>query len=166
MMDGYIEHMVKRKITSKDLGIRVACIAASILITCSCVFLGMFMILFGGMACFFTIAFVFPRTDIEYEYLYCDKLITVDKIYGKAKRKRLGEFEVDKIEIFAPANSYRLADYKNKKVTELDYCGHIENSGDTTYVIYYDGNVKIVLDLPEKFVKMVQNIAPRKVFID
>lgn len=165
-MDGYMEHMVKRQITSKDKAIRALCIALVVVITLSFLFFGAFMILLGGLACFLTIAVVFPRTDVEYEYLYCDKIVTVDKIMGKAKRKRMGEFEVEKMEIVAPSNSYRLADYKNRTVTEKDFSGHNGEDGDTPYVIYYDGNVKIILDLPEKFVKMVQNIAPRKVFMD
>ena len=48
-MDGYMEHMVKRQITSKDKAIRALCIALVVVITLSFLFFGAFMILLGGL---------------------------------------------------------------------------------------------------------------------
>ena len=49
--------------------------------------------------------FILPLTDIEYEYSYCDKEISVDKIMGKEKRKNLATYQLEKMELLAPSNS-------------------------------------------------------------
>jgi hypothetical protein len=34
------------------------------------------------------------------------------------------------------------------------------------YAMIYEGGLKVLLDLPKDFVKIIQNNAPRKVFFD
>lgn len=165
-MDGYMEHMVARKLTGVDLFIRILLVVLSFIITASFIILGPMMILLGGLMIFFTISIVFSRTYVEYEYLYCNRTISVDKIFAKSRRKKVGDYELDKVEIMAKADSDRLTDFNRRKVSVLDYSSKGNCGDDESYVIYYEGNVKIVLDLPEKFVKMIQNNAPRKVFMD
>src|SRR5699024_1387733 len=54
-------------------------------------------------------------SSLEYEYLYVDKEISVDKILNKTKRKKAEKFELDRMEIFAPVNSWHLDNYKNRQ---------------------------------------------------
>ena len=69
--------------------------------------------------------FVFQWTDIEYEYLYLDKEITVDKIMAKTRRKRVAQIDVNKIEIIAPEKSHQLDSYRNRQVKAKDLsAGH------------------------------------------
>ena len=51
-------------------------------------------------------------TDLEYEYLYLDKELSVDKIMAKSKRKRVGTYSLDRMEVFAPVYSYHLDNFK------------------------------------------------------
>lgn len=110
--------------------------------------------------------FVSANANIEYEYLYLDKEICIDKIMGQSRRKRVGTFGVDRIEVLAPITSYHLDDYKNRQAKEFDYSSGIVNQPDKRYVLFYEGNQKLILEPSVEFVKAVYNVAPRKVFTD
>ena len=110
--------------------------------------------------------FVFLWTDVEYEYLYLDKEITVDKIMAKTKRKRVLTISVDKIEILAPVKSYQLDSYKNRQIKETDYSSGSDLPEEKQYAMYYDGQQKYLLNLTEDFANTIKGIAPRKVFLD
>ncbi len=172
-MDTYMEFMVKRPMTAADKFKRVWFI---ILIAFSVIgwflfggvrFISYAFFIMGVALVLFYIYFIVPGTDIEFEYLYLDKEITVDKILGKEKRKNMGVYSLDKIELMCPSRSERGA-YKNASgnLMVYDYTSRTESTEYEPYDIFLEGNVKIVLDLPVDFVKMVQTNAPRKVFMD
>lgn len=106
------------------------------------------------------------NTDIEYEYLYVDKEISVDRIMAKSKRKKVATFEVEKMEILAPINSYHLDDYKNREVKPTDYSSGVAGQPDRRYVFFYEGQKKVIIEPSPEFVKAIYNVAPRKVFTD
>lgn len=161
-----MEYMVEEKQTMKGQLIRSACFAV-VPVCLLWFFFGYKWTLFIILVDFIVAKhWLFPMTAVEYEYLYCDRKITVDKILGKAKRVSLAEYELDRMEIIAPLDSHRLDSYKGRQVTTREYWSHRESDKHKPYAIYYEGNQKIVLDLPDEFVKMVQNNAPRKVFMD
>ena len=110
--------------------------------------------------------FVYMHTDTEYEYLYLDKEIKVDKIMNKSKRKQQDVFDIERLEIFAPINSYHLDNYKNRQVKVLDFSTGKAKQPEARYAFYYEGGKKIILEPSKEFVKAVQNVAPRKVFTD
>lgn len=110
--------------------------------------------------------FVNIFTDIEYEYLYLDKEIVIDKVMAKSRRKRVATYSLDRVEIFAPVRSYRLDNYKNRQVKVKDYSIGEELKPDLRYVMYYEGGEKILLSPSEQMVKIMKNAAPRKVFSD
>lgn len=106
------------------------------------------------------------NTYIEYEYLYLDKEISIDKIKAQTRRKKVAAFEVERMEILAPINSYHLDNYKNRTGKVTDYSIGREEQPDKRYVMYYDGNQKIILSPSEELVKAVRSVSPRKVFLD
>lgn len=110
--------------------------------------------------------FVNLNAEIEYEYLYLDKELTIDKIMAKSKRKRVGVFEVERMEILAPFKSYQLDSYKNRQVKTLDYSIGEEEQPDKRYVMFYNGEKKIILSPNESLIKAIKTIAPRKVFTE
>ena len=85
---------------------------------------------------------------------------------AKEKRKDVATYDLDKMELLVPANSYRLADYKNRDLTVVDYWSLDPSEDHVPFALIYEGKSKILLDLPADFVKIVQNNAPRKVFFD
>ncbi|MCR4901566.1 MAG: DUF6106 family protein [Butyrivibrio sp.] len=164
--NNYVECLVSRKpsVLMKFLKILTIMLAVAFF------FLGMMSIAFFIIFIAMCVAayFVFQNASIEYEYLYCDREISIDRIYNKSRRKNAGKFETDKMEILAPARSYHLDEYKNKQSYKvLDYSSGIKDQQpDPTYVMYYDGREKIVFEPNAEFVAAVKNVAPRKVFTD
>lgn len=110
--------------------------------------------------------FIFQWTDIEFEYLYLDKEISVDKIMAKTRRKKLLTIDVNKIEIMAPEKSHQLDSYRNRqtKVTDLS-AGH-DLPDQKLYWVFYEGNQRFLMNLTEDFAKTIKGVVPRKVFMD
>ena len=118
-------------------------------------------IVFGGLA-----YFVSQQCTIEYEYLYLDREISIDKIMGQSRRKRIATYEVDRMEILAPMNSYHLDDYRRREVKAKDYSSGEVPQPDTRYAMYYEGNEMIIFEPNESMINAIYNVAPRKVFKD
>ena len=125
MNESYKELLVKREKGAKEALIRIACVVFTVL-------LGILTLLTGNIYLFVAVIvfgvldyFVFQWTDIEFEYLYLDKEISVDKIMAKTRRKKLLTIDVNKVEIIAPEKSHQLDSYRNRqtKVTDLS-AGH------------------------------------------
>ena len=111
--------------------------------------------------------FVTLNASIEYEYQYCEREITVDKILNKSKRKRVAVFETDKLEALAPSKSYHLDEYRNNSnYRTLDFSSGVEKQPDPTYILYYDGREKVIFEPNTQLIEAVRNVAPRKVFTD
>lgn len=166
MNDSYKELLVKKESGIKEKALRVVCLIPTILV-------GLLTLLTGNIILFLIVValgvldyFVFQWTDIEYEYLYLDKEITIDKIMAKTRRKRVATIDVNKIEILAPEKSYQLDSYRNRQVKALDYSAGADLPEQKLYVMFYEGNQKFLLNLTEDFAKTVKGIAPRKVFTD
>lgn len=104
------------------------------------------------------------HADTEYEYLYVDKELTVDKVLAKTKRKRIGTYTLEKMEIIAPIHSHELDSYKNRDVQVRDFSVGREMDPDERYAIYYEGNQKLIINPSEALIKAMKNNAPRKVF--
>lgn len=122
--------------------------------------------MFVALACGIAAYFVSMQADLEFEYLYLDKELSVDKVMAKSKRKKVGSFDVERMEIFAPVKSYHLDNYKNRQGKVLDFSTRREEQPDTRYVMFYDGNTKVILSPSAELVKALKNAAPRKVFTD
>ena len=164
-MEQYMEHMVKKQTTMGDKAIRIGCILLIVLLAAAGILIP---VLWFAAIIFFVVYryLIYPNTDLEYEYLYVDKSLTVDKIMAKEKRKTIATYELDRMELLVPANSYRLAEYRNKDLKTVGFWS-LDNSDDhVPYAMIYEGGLKVLLDLPQDFVKIIQNNAPRKVFFD
>ncbi len=167
MSESYIEVMVQRKPSGAMLFLKYLLMGLAVV-----VFFGSFLTGIGTLGLIVAIAlgvgsyFVGMYASVEYEYLYLDKEITIDKVLNKAKRKRVGTYQVDKMEILAPINSYHLDSYRNRQVKEFDYSSGIAGQRETRYCFYYEGSQKIIIEPNDEFIKLVKNVAPRKVFSD
>ena len=168
MSDAYVECLVKAKTST------LAKFGKTVLITLTVIFvLAIFVLpylmifafigaLLTGVGAYFLNLF----TDLEYEYLYLDKELTVDKVMAKSKRKRIATYQLDRIEILAPIKSYHLDNYKNRNAKEKDYSIGEVLQPDRRYAMYYEGGEKILLSPSEELIKVMKNVAPRKIFSD
>lgn len=167
MSETYVECLVKGKAPMLPRILKIVLILLS-------AFLGLCVVLFGAGFGSFLLAiaagvaayFVSWYCSVEYEYLYLDKEISVDVIWAQTRRKRVGTYSLDRMEILAPVKSYHLDGYKNRNVKVKDYSIGEERQPDLRYAMYYEGGAKIILSPSEEFVKVIKNVAPRKVFTD
>jgi len=106
------------------------------------------------------------RSNLEYEYLYFDKEITIDKIMNKSKRKKVEVLEVDRMEIIAPIKSHHLDSYRNRNLKTTDYSIGEEKQPDNRFVMYYNGERRIIMSPSPEMLKAIRTVAPRKVFAD
>ena len=166
MNESYVECMVGRRTPAWQAFLKYLIIFLAAVVVIGGLLLSDFLILLLGVALGVGAYFVILNTDIEYEYLYLDKEISVDKIMHQQKRKRIAVYSVEKMEILAPIKSYHLDGYKNRQAKVLDYSSGVENQPDKRYVFFYDGKEKIIIEPNEEFIKVVKNVAPRKVFTD
>ena len=117
MTDLYSELLVKKEQTVKDQAIKI-------LLIFFIVFTAIAGLLLTPLAWVLTIAlgvaayFVMPLLDLEYEYVFVNGELDIDRIASKSKRKRMKSFDLAKMEIMAPVNSHRM-DYQNHNLAIL-----------------------------------------------
>ena len=164
MNETYVEWLVKKKTPAYMTLLRIL----SVMLTVCFVLVGLAFVpaLLVGIALGVAAYFIYMNSDLEYEYLYVDKELTVDKVMAKSKRKRVAVFDIGKMEILAPVKSWRLDNYKNRTDKAVDYSSGEEKQPDTRYVMFYDGKQKIIIEPNEELIKAIQTVAPRKVFKD
>lgn len=169
MSDVYVECLVKAKPSNALKLLKYVLIGLTVLLGC----LAFLTIAPINLVCFVLAVgagvgayFVNMNADLEYEYLYLDKELAVDKVMAKSKRKRVAVYSLDRIEILAPVKSYRLDNYKNRSVKVKDYSIGYEDKPDLRYAMYYEGGEKLLLSPSAEMIKVMRSAAPRKVFPD
>ena len=165
MSDAYVECLVKAKKSPLGGILKVLLIVVAVICILAA-FIGIVLAFIPAVLAGVGAYFMNLYTDLEYEYLYLDKELTVDKVMAKSKRKRVATYSLDRMEIFAPVKSYRLDNFKNRDVKVKDYSIGEEQQPDLRYVMYYEGGEKIILSPSPELVKIMKNAAPRKIFSD
>lgn len=166
MSDAYVECLVKAKPSAVGKFLKYLLIMLTVVLAFLMLGTGMFILFLLAVAAGVGAYFVNIYTDVEYEYLYLDRELTVDKVLAKTKRKRVAVYQLDRIEIIAPIHSYHLDNFKNRNVKVKDYGIGYEDKPDLRYAMYYEGGEKIILNPSPELVKIMKNSAPRKVFSD
>lgn len=164
MNETYVEWLVKRKTPAYMTFLKILFTVLAVFF----ILIGLLLLpaLLLGIACGVAAYFITLNADLEYEYLYVDKELTIDKIMAKSRRKRAAVFSLDKMEIIAPVKSWHLDNYKNRSGKAIDYSSGEEKQPDKRFVFYYDGQKKIIFEPNEEMIKAMQLVAPRKVFKD
>lgn len=165
MSETYVECLVKHKNSIPGLALKWILIAVTA-VTGLFGILGSTLLFVVALAAGIAAFIVGLHSNLEYEYLYLDKEIIVDKIMNKTRRKRAEVLEVTRMEILAPIHSHQLDSYRNRKLKTTDYSVGEEQKPDARYVMYYNGDRRILLSPSPEFLKAVRMAAPRKVFMD
>ncbi|OUO78885.1 hypothetical protein B5F53_09415 [Blautia sp. An249] len=166
MGDLYSELLVKKEKTGKDTGLRVLVIGAAVV----CFLIGFFYSMYFLIPAVLLGAgsyFVYQRTDLEFEYLYVNGDLDIDKIMAKVKRKKGESLNMSQTEIVAPVGSHRLDSYKRGSVQVKDYSSG--NPSHKRYAVIYrgDGQTReIIIEPDEDLIQKMKYSAPGKVFFD
>lgn len=132
--------------------------------------LGIFFMLTGGflsiagIVLVLVLGFMFPRLNVDYEYIYVDGQLDFDKIIAKSKRKTMLRIDFEQVEVMAPANSHALDGYTHTQIEKKDFSSGAKDS--KPYVIIVNQNekkLKILFEPSEKMIEMIKQKSPRKV---
>jgi hypothetical protein len=158
----YAEAGVKRKDTAASMGLKVLMIIG--------VIIAVFFLVAGsfwsyiGVVIIVGVFFLFPRLNVEYEYVFVDGQIDFDKITGKTKRKTLLRIDIDQIEIMAPIGSHALDNFNNIRTEVRNYSSLSKES--KTFVIIANADnrkLRIIFEPSEKMLTMIKQKSPRKI---
>lgn len=160
MGDYYTEQLVAKKANAADMMIKVAMIAVT-LVSCVAFLLFPFAIIVPMLLICADI-FVFRRLDVEYEYLYVNGALDIDKIMAKSKRKRIFSMEIADLEVIAPAGAPELGQYHGLKAK--NYGSGIPGADVYEMIIVRNGEKeKIVFEPNEVIIDGMRMLASRKV---
>lgn len=164
MSETYVECLVARKSSPLVRFLKILFIMLTVVfVIIGVVFIpGLLVAIVTGVAAYFS----YMNADVEYEYLYLDREISVDKVMARSRRKRAGCYNLEQMEIFAPLNSHRLDSYRNRQLKTIDYSSGIASQPEKRYMMIWNGDTKIILEPNADMIKAVQSVAPRKVFTD
>ena len=164
MSETYVECLVARKPSMLLSFLKMLLIMLTVVfVLIGMVFIpGLAVAAVTGVAAYFATM----NANIEYEYLYLDREISVDKVMAKSRRKKANTFSIDQMEMLAPLNSHRLDSYRNQNTKTLDYSSGVAAQPEKRYMMIYEGNRKVIFEPNAELVKAIQSIAPRKVFTD
>ena len=155
------EQLVKRKqtfaTTLKKAGLIAATVISAFLILIFPIFTLITVILI------FVDNFLFKRMNVEYEYVYFNGDLDIDKIMNMQSRKKLFSTNIKEMEVLAPFGSAELHPYQRLKVLDFSTL----NPEDKVYemVTSFKGEtVRVLFNPNEKILNEMKNMAPRKVF--
>ena len=162
MSDFYTEQLVKRQTPAASRILQGVLILLTACSVCLAFFMpaAVLLILVMGTADFF----VFRRLNVEYEYLYVNGTLEVDKIMSRSKRKHVFEMALSDLEILAPAGSPELRQYQG--IRPADFSSGLADAGRYEMIILKDGmKTRIIFEPNASILEGMKMMAPRKVLI-
>ena len=164
MDDLYVECLVERKsgpfqplFKGGAYGLAIVSFFAGIIIS------PVFFILTAAMILCIWLAL--PALNVEFEYLYVSRSLTVDKILSKEKRKKDAEYDLEKMEIFAEDGASQLDQYNNLQTAVRDFTSHFENRPVWVLIVRNENNAeKVLLEHDEKLIHAMKSHFPHKTF--
>lgn len=160
--EAYAEWLVKRKSPAYAVpakAVMIALCAVGLFLALSTM-LGIIALVLAVAATYF----VFRNLNVEFEYLFVTGQLSIDKIMGQSRRKKVWEGTMEEIQIIAPADSYVLKDYENSNMKLLDFSTHEANAKVFGLIARKGGEtVKILFEPNEKMLRCFKMTSPRKV---
>ncbi len=136
MNDISLEYRVHRQRTGKDSLIRFALILGAVLLA----YLGFFihpLFIIALLADVVAAVILFPRLDVEIEYLFVAGELSVDWIYSRSSRKNAANYVLSQMDFFAPETSSRLDSFRGDTLKKVDFSSY--DPKETRYVMIIPG---------------------------
>lgn len=136
--------------------------------------LGIVFAMIGGGLLGLIIAVVFggagyylgSLSQVEYEYVYCDKNLDIDVIYSQSKRKSLMSLDIGKMEALVRVEGSKMREFASRKCVVKDFSTGNKESKKDVYALFYDGNLQVLLEPNERLLNALSYVAPRKIYKD
>ena len=161
MSDFYTEQLVKRKTPVSSLLIAGLLILATVL-SLGLIFVMPILILIPVVLIIADV-FIIRGMSLEYEYLYVNGNLQIDKIIAKSRRKTIIDMNINELEVLAPKGAAELRQYQGVKAKNY---GSRTNPSGSYEMIYVQSGVKkhIIFEPNSVIVDGMKMLAPRKVF--
>ena len=163
MTEFMTEQLVKREET---LGTKVKK-ALLIIVTALVVLLAMVVpiLMIVAVIVVAVVVFLFRRMDVEFEYLYFNGDLDIDKIFNKSSRKRMFRTNIkDDMYLIAPTGASEL--YQFREMKKLDFSSQNPESRTYTMIATHKGEkVQVIFEPNENILKGIQDLAPRKIIL-
>ena len=160
MNDFYTEQLLKRK-TSASSYVLVGVCAALAIISFVAILLLPFGILIPLILGFLTYL-LYQRTNLEYEYLYVNGDLDIDRIMARTRRKKVFSCNVRDMEIVAPVGSPELRPFANVKAK--DFSSNMANHKVYEMILIVNGEkTRILFEPNDTILEGMRMLAPRKV---
>lgn len=160
MNDIYTEQLLKKQSSSKDNRIKFILIVLTLGVVVMT--LGNPLWLLGILIMIGVDVWVFRSLNVEYEYLYINGNLDIDKIMSKSRRKEVFEMEINDLEVMALRGEAELKMYQGLKAQ--DYSSGNTNSRQYEMIVIQNGEKKrIIFEPNDVIVDGMRMLAPRKV---
>lgn len=162
MSDSYTEQLVKQNTSSEMILKKVGLIIGII----ACILLAMVLQFLAILPAIGIVGLIYlwrRWSSVEYEYLYFNGELDIDRIMGREARKRVFSTSAKDMEILAPTGAGELYPYQNLKVYDCS-----SKTGNKTYEIVAkvkDQNVRVIFEPNDKILQGMRFYAPRKVIL-
>lgn len=161
MNDYYTEQLVKQKTKTTSIFAKAGLIVGTIL-SVALAFLIPIAIIAPVIMIVIDI-FMFKRMDLEFEYLYVNGDLDIDKIMAKQKRKKVFETTMDDVEVVAPSGSIELRPFQKTKTFDFS-SGEVGHKTYELVTVDKGQTIKIIFEPNETILEGMKMLAPRKVF--
>ncbi len=162
MNDFYTEQLVKKRTTGTFVVIKGVMIGLTIVS-----FLAIVMVPFGMILPVIMVAadiFIFRGQDLEFEYLYVNGDLDIDKIMGRAKRKRVFSAVIADLEMLAPSNSDEVKRIQTDKT--LNFSSFVPENKTYDLIVLQNGQkIRVIFEPNDVILNGYKMLAPRKVVI-
>lgn len=160
MDDFYTEQLIKKQANSKDMLKKVGLIAITVVSVLLAFVIPVGIIL--PIVMIVIDVLVIRSLNVEYEYVFVNGDLDIDKIMNKSRRKRMFSIDAEQMELLAPVGAVELMQYK--KVKTYDYTSGTGKAPVYALIASDKGEVKQILFEPnETIIEGFFIKAPRKV---
>lgn len=160
MEETFVEYIVKTKTSFSAIGIRIGCIFIVICCFLLTAVLGILGVTLGDWP-FISHIWLFNDDKCRIWYSILNSEISVDKIMGQRKRKKVAEFDMKNAEIMADADSEEILRRVNNEMKVLDYSSR--EAGKLKYAVIFNeanGITEMIFEPNEKMVEALHKIRP------
>ena len=166
MKDVYVEWLVARKRNLTGKVLRVVLMTASILLwLLSMGLVNSFLLIIAVIVSILTY-FLYSFTSVEYEYVYVNGELMIDRILRRAMRKRMLNVDAAEIEIVAPMTSPKVDGYKHRQWKEFNFTSGYEKDKRRIFEIYCNNGVKVIFEPNREMVEAMKSQMPHKVTVE
>jgi len=167
-MDGFVEKLIKKKKTPKDIMISVGIIVVSLVVAVAVFFIVTPYL--GLMTLVLPIGILYlginleMRTNLEFEYLVTNDCLDIDKIVAQKKRIRIFSGSCKEFETVAKVSSTHYG-YHVTNGAEVIFAGSAMDAVDLYFIaLSYQGRKTVVYFEPNaRMLEYLKRFIPRKI---